>query len=95
MNRIVTCATRLTQTNVLFCKLEILFYHKKDLVHSPTVEFKLDKFQMISVFTFYKFFLLKSMFEMARECTPTICKRNLACSMITISENVTPLTLLR
>ena len=32
------------------------------------------------------------MFEMARGCT--LAKRNLACSMIMISENATPLTLI-
>ena len=33
------------------------------------------------------------MFETARECTLT--KKNLACDMITVSENVTPMTLLQ
>ena len=33
------------------------------------------------------------MFETVRECT--LIKRNLACSMITISKNATPMTLLQ
>ena len=50
--------------------------------------------KIINVLLFEKEkFLFESMFEMARECTLT--EKNLACSMITVSENATPLTLLR
>ena len=44
MNKIVTCATSLIQTKVLFCKLKILLYHTHDLVYLPSAEFKLYEF---------------------------------------------------
>ena len=81
-----------THKNFVTCKTSILV-HMCNLVHSLSVgilQFYINQ-SMCSHFRIY--FPFGSMFETERECT--LIKRNLACSMITISEKATPMTLLQ
>ena len=72
-----------------FCKLQEFLFHMHDLVHSLSVDFKhhdIDiKISMCLHFRFFQKVCLRQ--ENAQ-------KRNLACSMIKISKNATPMALL-
>ena len=63
-----------------------------NLVHSLSVDFNPMILILNSSCAHICRFFLKEMFEITRECTLT--KRNFACSMIMISENATPKTIL-
>ena len=84
----ISCAARGTQN---FCKLQEFLFHMHALVHSFSLDFKPHDFN-IKLFMCPHFRnFLRRMIE-TRECSLT--KRNLVCSMITISENAAPKTIL-
>ena len=63
-----------------------------DLVHSLSVDFKTHDFNIKLFMCSHIRNFIRRMIETTRECTLT--RRNLVCSMITISENATPKTIL-
>ena len=75
-----------------FCKLPEFLVHMHRLVHSFSVDIRTHaiNIKLFMCSHFRKF--LRRMFETARECTLT--KEDLVCSMIMISENAAPMTLM-
>ena len=73
---------------VFLCKSFHSMFHIYGLVHILSMELVPSKlFNMLAILKIFH-----RMFEMVRECTHT--KRDLVCSMIMISENATPKTIL-
>ena len=81
-----------TQEFMLIVRSRYL-YCTHDLVQSLSVEFKPHDFIffIINLLTILESFY--GMFEKARGCT--LIKKNLVCSMIMISENAAPMTLMQ